>query len=179
MYSCVVIAIFRVIYISRVKLSTDVTGTMTPTIFLFALEPNLAILCVSIPMLRPLYTRWRSRHTSSRLRDPNSVRSGSLGISKATGLRSVCMPSAMRKDVNEEADDHATQAAPQWEMDEYYRPVDKTGIHQTTTCTVVDTTGAGNWIDDPDTSSEKSLTSKGNAIPGVIGVKTQWRVERK
>jgi hypothetical protein len=30
------------------------------------LEPNFAILCVSIPMLRPIYTKYRARYGSSR-----------------------------------------------------------------------------------------------------------------
>jgi hypothetical protein len=55
--ACVVCAIFRIVYISTVDLATNITGTMPTTIFLFILEPNLAILCVSIPMLRPVFAR--------------------------------------------------------------------------------------------------------------------------
>ncbi|CAH0054081.1 unnamed protein product [Clonostachys solani] len=61
----VVCAIFRIVYISTVDLAMNVTGTMPTTILLFILEPNLAILCVSIPMLRPFFTRFRKGGGSS------------------------------------------------------------------------------------------------------------------
>ncbi|KAH7322603.1 hypothetical protein B0I35DRAFT_509912 [Stachybotrys elegans] len=59
--ACVVCAIFRIIYISTVDLNSNITGTMPTTVLLFVLEPNLAILCVSIPMLRPFFVRFKQR----------------------------------------------------------------------------------------------------------------------
>jgi hypothetical protein len=59
--SCVVCAVFRFIYISTVDLTNNITGTMPTTVLLFILEPNLSILCVSIPMLRPVLKRFRKQ----------------------------------------------------------------------------------------------------------------------
>lgn len=46
---------------------------MATTIFLFILEPNLAILCVSIPMLRPFYAKYKKRIGGSRLTESNEA----------------------------------------------------------------------------------------------------------
>ncbi|CAG9948438.1 unnamed protein product [Clonostachys rosea f. rosea IK726] len=74
----VVCAIFRIIYISTVDLAMNVTGTMPTTILLFILEPNLAILCVSIPMLRPFFAKFRKGGGSSTERSgyPSALGSG-------------------------------------------------------------------------------------------------------
>lgn len=42
----------------------DVTGTMAIPLFLTCVEPNFGILCVSIPMLRPIYTRYRAKYAT-------------------------------------------------------------------------------------------------------------------
>lgn len=52
------------IYVSTVDIRGDLTSTMPITVFLAAFEPNLAVLCASIPMLRPCYTRYRQRYAS-------------------------------------------------------------------------------------------------------------------
>lgn len=75
MCRCIICAIFRLIYISTVDLNSNVTGTMPTTIFLFILEPNLAILCVSIPMLRPFYAKYKRRIGGSRLHEYSDERS--------------------------------------------------------------------------------------------------------
>lgn len=77
------IAIFRVIYLIKVDMEANVTGTMATTVLLFTLEPNLAILAVSIPMLRPLYARYRKRNQSSRLYDDK------LSSASGGGLRTI------------------------------------------------------------------------------------------
>jgi len=64
-------------------MEANVTGTMATTVLLFTLEPNLAILAVSIPMLRPLYTRYRKRNQSSRLYDDK------LSSASGGGLRTI------------------------------------------------------------------------------------------
>lgn len=52
---------------------------MPTTVFLFVLEPNLAILCVSIPMLRPLWRRYRKRFGGSRLQGDDSAAAHTRG----------------------------------------------------------------------------------------------------
>jgi hypothetical protein len=150
---CIVIAVFRVIYIARVDLATDILGTMPPTIFLFTLEPNLAILCVSIPMLRPLYSRWRHRSNSSRL--PAEGRSGG-----SDGLRTIGMISSTNKSaVKKEMGTYAVNST--WEMDDYHYDVshsarDSTNAH----------TAAAAAAGDCDTGSEKSLAKRAEGPAG-------------
>ncbi|RYP69899.1 hypothetical protein DL771_005842 [Monosporascus sp. 5C6A] len=50
-----VIAILRLKALLEMDWEGDVTGTAERAMFLSVLEPNLAILCVSLPMLQPLY----------------------------------------------------------------------------------------------------------------------------
>jgi hypothetical protein len=50
---------------------------MPITVFLAAFEPNLAVLCASIPMLRPRYHKFRQRvgmkHAGNGLHSPDNV----------------------------------------------------------------------------------------------------------
>lgn len=46
---------------NNLDLVANLTGTMTDAVFLSVLEPNLAILCVSLPMLGPIYHRYIRR----------------------------------------------------------------------------------------------------------------------
>jgi hypothetical protein len=50
---------------------------MPITVFLAAFEPNLAVLCASIPMLRPRYHKFRQRvglkHTGNVQRSPEDM----------------------------------------------------------------------------------------------------------
>lgn len=63
------VSIFRIIYISSADLETNLTGTLPLSIFVSQIEPLLAIICVSIPMLGPIYKRYRRHNGSSRLYD--------------------------------------------------------------------------------------------------------------
>ena len=146
---CVVCAIFRLIYISTVDLNGDVTGTMSTTILLFVLEPNIAILCVSIPTLRPFYQMYKKKHGSSRLREYSDERSYA---SNGNGLAS-----------RNKAQVHPTETGPAegsisaWEMKDYYKRGIESDLH----------------------SSDKSLTSDSQemiAPKEKIGVETKWTV---
>ncbi|KAF4981155.1 hypothetical protein FZEAL_2989 [Fusarium zealandicum] len=153
--ACVVCAVFRLIYISTVDLNANVTGTMPTTIFLFILEPNLAILCVSIPMLRPFYAKYKKRMGGSRLEEYSDERSAGYVDRSRTGQRS-------HPGTHIRAENLST-----WEMDDY-RPADKLQS---------DYVVAG-FADEA--SSEKNLTatsSKGQKDD--IKVETQWTVTRQ
>jgi hypothetical protein len=134
-------------------LSTDITGTMPPTIFLFALEPNLAILYVSIPMLRPLYMRYRSWSILSRLHDGRHKSNHKSDQTSGTNcIRTIgMMPSR-------EA----------WEMDEYGLVATQSSWQARTVIK--------NGVDDHDTSSQKGLVGKAAIPAGGVGVKEQWRI---
>lgn len=106
--ACVICAGFRLIYISTVDLNSDVTGTMATTVFLFVLEPNLAILCVSIPMLRPFYGMYRRKMGgTSRLDDYSNERSKGYTGNSNLASKGVKTPANV-----------ANMST--WEMEDYY-----------------------------------------------------------
>lgn len=151
---CIVCAIFRLIHISTVDLQLNVTGTMPTTVFLFTLEPNLAILCISIPMLRPFYVLYRKRVGGSRLAESDDRTGGFRGkyASNSGGL-SGSRPGVIM--ANE----------PSWEMDEY-NPAGKT-MHSNAVST-----------SDRDLSdSEQNLTGTPQK-KGEIVVSKKWTVSR-
>ncbi|CEI61737.1 hypothetical protein FVEN_g2800 [Fusarium venenatum] len=150
--ACVVCAVFRLIYISTVDLNANITGTMATTVFLFILEPNLAILCVSIPMLRPFYAKYKKRMGGSRLDEYSNSRSTGFRDMSRTGASSAA-PEAVR-DPNLST----------WEMDDY-RPQDKIR-HGYSVSGFPDESG-----------SEKNLTVGSSEAPkGEISVETKWTV---
>lgn len=153
MYRCVVCAIFRLIHISTVDLVNNITGTMPTTIFLFILEPNLAILCVSIPMLRPFFAAYKKRIGGSKLRETDESTSGFRDQSGGSQQRSHNR--AASKPGNTDGT---------WEMDDYY-PRDKAGKQETMVTTYAD-----------ESSSEKYLTDAAQAPGSEIRVETRWGV---
>ncbi|KAI0025399.1 hypothetical protein F4780DRAFT_326935 [Xylariomycetidae sp. FL0641] len=149
--ACVVCAVFRLIYISTVDLNSNVTGTMPTTIFLFILEPNLAVLCVSIPMLRPWYVMYKKRMGGSRLDELSDDRTGSYNkrSAYARGTRS---------------DESRTDELNKWEMEDY------------TNKNKAMVTAYGD-----DSGSEKNLTGPSSSTlcrDNVIGVERKWTVTR-
>ncbi|KAK7425046.1 hypothetical protein QQZ08_008322 [Neonectria magnoliae] len=151
--NCVVCAIFRLMYISTVDLNGNITGTMPTTIFLFILEPNLAILCVSIPMLRPFYAKYKRRMGGSKLQEYSDERS--------TGFRDRSRSGQESKARMGSPPDNATT----WEMDDYYPP--GKGGHGTTVVGLGDESG-----------SEKNLTSSSRPRD-EIRVETEWAITRR
>lgn len=79
--SVIVAAIVRITYVTSVDITDDITGTMALTVFLAAFEPNLAIICACIPMLRPLWAKFRgyvsTRRHSTALTDGEDASGGS------------------------------------------------------------------------------------------------------
>ncbi|KAJ1325334.1 hypothetical protein MN608_10046 [Microdochium nivale] len=178
---CVVIAVFRVIYIAKVDLEGDITGTMATTVLLFALEPNLAILAVSIPMLRPLYKSWRSRNQSSRLYD-DKLNSGSNGLPTIGGSGgAAAMGRAGSQALRSKFDQADPLQETVWEM-EPYRPKNEGSI---ATTVIVDSSGrsstsdsnvSGTAVDNNDASI--STATRGHSNSSGIGIKTSWTVTR-
>lgn len=60
-YSTIIVSIIRIFSMNSLVLSTNLTGTMVYADFLSAFEVNLGILCVSLPMLGPIYHRYIRR----------------------------------------------------------------------------------------------------------------------
>jgi hypothetical protein len=154
--ACVVCAVFRLIYISTVDLALNITGTMPTTIFLFILEPNLAILCVSIPMLRPFFAAYKKRVGGSRLKETDESTSGYRDQSRSGG--DGTQTSHVRNPSYKPTD-------PSWEMNNFY-PRDKVGKQETKV-----TTASVN-----ESGSEKSLTGVAHRPNEEIRVETRWAV---
>lgn len=73
------VAVARIITLTHLELA-NITGTMVWVDFLSTLEVNLGIICVSIPMLGPIITRWHKTRGASKLGNYNqSDRSGQSG----------------------------------------------------------------------------------------------------
>ncbi|KAG9254359.1 uncharacterized protein F5Z01DRAFT_622403 [Emericellopsis atlantica] len=150
--ACVVCAIFRLVYLSTVDLTNNVTGTMPPTVFLFTLEPNLAILCISIPMLRPFYVLYRKHMGGSRLKESED---------RTSGFRSHANELSGSGNMGSMA-----RGNDGWEMGNYY-PRSK-GAHRNSVSAV----------DNDGSDSEKNLTASPPKNNGDIFVKTDWVVSR-
>jgi hypothetical protein len=130
---------------------------MPTTTLLFTLEPNLAILCVSIPMLRPFYVMYRKYVNGSRIQDTDE---------RSAGFRDTAQKSTGTDTVMRVGD------ADGWEMDNYGRPLGK-GSHHITASTTIP--GA-----DSESGSEKNLThvSRGLNLKNEILVEQKWTVTR-
>ncbi|KAF7549736.1 hypothetical protein G7046_g8248 [Stylonectria norvegica] len=148
--ACVVCAVFRLIYISTVDISGNISGTMPTTVFLFTLEPNLAILCVSIPMLRPFYAKYKKRIGGSRLEEYSDERSNTYQSQSQTGTRSRTRAATGQESIST------------WEMEDRF-PQNKS--HQ-------DSVVAGYGYE---SGSEKNLTA---GRRDEIKVETRWAVSR-
>ena len=149
--SCVVCAVFRIVYIASVNMTSNITGTMPATAFLFTFEPNLAVLCVSIPMLRPFTNMFRKRAGGSRLHESNEgsgMRRGDLSSGKLPSSRSRSQQL------------YNSSERTIWEMDSFY-PASKVGRQDVTITCPGD-----------DSGSEKSLTATGRYQRGEIRVET-------
>ncbi|KAL7894809.1 hypothetical protein HDV63DRAFT_138897 [Trichoderma sp. SZMC 28014] len=81
------VAVARIVTLTHLSLA-NLTGTMVWVDFLSTLEVNLGIICVSLPMLRPLVARWNKTRGASKLDNYNrSERSGQSGSKLSTRKR--------------------------------------------------------------------------------------------
>ncbi|OIW30687.1 hypothetical protein CONLIGDRAFT_713264 [Coniochaeta ligniaria NRRL 30616] len=93
-----VVAIIRIISLTQLDL-TNLTGTMVWADFWSTVEPNLGIICVSLPMLSRLRSRFTSRRGASKLEGPSSECTGSYRRGNAaTGRLGPTMPTDHRHD---------------------------------------------------------------------------------
>ena len=158
----------RLVYISDPELRLDVTGTLPTVIFLFVLEPNLAILCASIPMLRPLYSMYKKRSGNSRLDEITDEHSGGYSM-PTTRSKRVTSPHAT---VDREHGGDDSTLGLGWEMHDFYQPgMAKHDI--THDATVATSPGDESGSEKNLTHSEPSRRTKGG-----IRVETVWTMTR-
>ncbi|KAH9906201.1 hypothetical protein F4778DRAFT_724959 [Xylariomycetidae sp. FL2044] len=72
------VGIIRLANLTTVQLVENLPGTMVIADFLTTLEPNLGLLCVSLPMLSGLFKSWFGRHGQTSL-SYGSKQSGNTG----------------------------------------------------------------------------------------------------
>ncbi|KAK8083806.1 hypothetical protein PG996_002587 [Apiospora saccharicola] len=102
---CLISAV-RVNAIFNFNVRNNITGTVDQTFLLSVMECYIAIISISLPMLRPFYRRWRARHSSKLSDTPGNdgiVTFGQGDPDKKAGL--TRMPSIP----------HTSQ----WELEEY------------------------------------------------------------
>ncbi|KAL2884801.1 hypothetical protein HOO65_090096 [Ceratocystis lukuohia] len=85
-----VVSVWRLVALTKLRIHTDLTGTMVYASFLSATEPLLGILCISLPMLRPA-THLRCAGRRQGISNKNSQANGggdfALTSSKARARR--------------------------------------------------------------------------------------------
>ncbi|KAG9253101.1 uncharacterized protein F5Z01DRAFT_174290 [Emericellopsis atlantica] len=101
-----VVGIIRAIYDTTTSMKGDITATLPTNLFLTVIEQQLAIITVSIPMLRPLWCRYRARLGGYSLEESEQVNKGSLpnGTFGGSGAKRRSLP--RRKDDNDILESH-------------------------------------------------------------------------
>ncbi|RYP26302.1 hypothetical protein DL767_008097 [Monosporascus sp. MG133] len=148
-HACVVCCLVRLIHTPAADAIEKLTATLPTTLFLLILEPNIAIICVSIPMLRPVYSMYRKRKGGSRLREVSDKQTTTSGGGRAA---ITCQNNTI-----------------DWEMEDY-RP-DMVAQHGTTVTAVVDDSGS-----EENLTNSEPVTRKDK---GAIRVETVWTMSRK
>ncbi|KAK3401706.1 hypothetical protein B0T20DRAFT_121270 [Sordaria brevicollis] len=82
-----VVAIIRIVTLVGLDME-NLTGTMVYADFWSTVEPNLAILCVSMPMLGSLWARCTTRRGASKL-TPTTGASATFGGTKSSGFNKL------------------------------------------------------------------------------------------
>ncbi|RYP44683.1 hypothetical protein DL768_008868 [Monosporascus sp. mg162] len=159
-HACVVCCLVRLIHTPAADATEKLTATLPTTLFLLILEPNIAIICVSIPMLRPLYSMYRKRKGGSRLREVSDKRTTASGGGRSgrSGQRSRGAIAAITSQNN----------TIDWEMEDYR--TDMVAQHDTTVTAVADDSG----LEENLTSSEPATRK----CEGAIRVETVWTMSR-
>lgn len=165
-----VVSIIRAEYVTTTSLKGDLTATLPINLFLTVFEQQLAIITISIPMLRPLWRRYRARvggYSLSEEGGKGSGYSGPRGGSKSNDIvtfggsgAKASAGSKGRRGKNDSVLDAAVEL----------RDVE----HK---ANVAGRSDGESWVAD-DSGSETRL-GEWNRSPGAINVQTEWAVSRK
>ncbi|KAK8091019.1 hypothetical protein PG994_000524 [Apiospora phragmitis] len=109
------ISVLRIVHLSDLELQADVTGSMEETVFLGVLELNIALISISLPSLRPFYTRWRAGHRagSSKLSETGGASDGGLATFGGGGGSSKRYSQQKKP---------GAAVVDEWELDKYRGP---------------------------------------------------------
>ncbi|KAK3693382.1 hypothetical protein B0T22DRAFT_449692 [Podospora appendiculata] len=161
-----VISIIRIVVLTQLDL-TNLTGTMIWADFWSCMEINLAIICVSLPMLGTLFSRCTSRRGASKLPGPSNSdgygsNSGSHGFNRikqrTTGKEDYGLESIYA--ANQEIHSHSAVVA---EPKRSRAPTVSSG------------TGSGSDVILTGTTPEQPSILE-QEEPGVIKVSTKWTI---
>lgn len=81
----VIVGIIRAILVVQTSYTGDFTATAPVNVFLIVFEQQLGVIVISIPMLRPLWARYRSRSTGYNLGDNDDNNNKNSGSGRAGG----------------------------------------------------------------------------------------------
>lgn len=145
----VAIAIWRLVTVFQLDIAANLTGTVELAVFLCTMETVLALLCINIPLLRPLYRRFIVRQSSSKLDESGH---GTYGRGGHSGGRSGVTPSRNKND-DVELDSYSKNRG--FERSVYIEE-----------------------SNDNDSNSEKKLNPYNREKKREIVVKTEWTIDR-
>ena len=155
MNSSIIVACKRLSAVFDYDVAANPTGTVGESAFLCVLETFLALLCVNIPLLRPLFRRWY-RTTTSKLEGEDSGQGSYFKNSKQDANELVDPENRGRGVVKAS---NGMRGRQEWELTELGTNLDSTSVD--------------------DSSSEKMLHSQpSQPLPGQVVIQTQWAVTR-
>ena len=151
--SSIIVACKRLSAVFDYDIAANPTGTVGESAFLCVLETFLALLCVNIPLLRPLIRRWY-RTSTSKLEGSESGQGSHFKNSKQDA-NGTFESGPYGKGVARVS--HGRNRHDEWEMSELGTAIDNTSVD--------------------DSGSEKMLNSRRSPpLPGQVMVQTKWAV---
>ncbi|KAK3952818.1 hypothetical protein QBC32DRAFT_259153 [Pseudoneurospora amorphoporcata] len=161
-----VVAIIRIVTLTDLDM-TNLTGTMVYADFWSTVEPNLAILCVSMPMLSPLWARCTTRRGASKLAPTTSDGTATFGGTKNSGFNKLKNNSHLA----EEEDHIGLESLYASNKEVHYQSAVAASGEK-------DYSNNHNRLASRDDGSEVALTPEPGSFkdPGVITVQTKWTI---
>lgn len=160
----------RLRYVFNLELAANLTGTIDMTVFVGGMELYLAALCISVPMLRPFYARYRARKSSARLQEASGEEPELVTFSEFKDSKDK------KRNKARKARDPmriTTTTETQWEMEEYARSANA-GLDAAPPGF---SAGVGGSPVVGDGSSDRRLMEQ-DSIQDQVGVPTTWRGAR-
>lgn len=159
--------IIRIVFLTRLDLAANLTGTMLYPDVLSTLEVNIAIICVSMPMLGSMFTRcFAGRRARGSQMDPSSNGTDAFK-SRGSRFNKLQSDTTTSRDVEED-----------FSMEDLYAP-DKEVHYQSTIAAKnnVSDTPTTDGPNDPTVPLASNLsTFLEDPDPGVIQVRTKWSI---
>ncbi|KAK3335203.1 hypothetical protein B0T19DRAFT_452053 [Cercophora scortea] len=161
-----VISIIRIVALTQLDL-TNLTGTMIWADFWSCMEINLAIICVSLPMLGTLFSRCTSRRGASKLPGPSN--SDGYGSTNGSGFNRIKRGNQGKEDYGLESIYAANQ-----EIHSHSAVVAEPKRSRAPTVSSGNGSGSEVVLTGTTPPAEPSILEQDE--PGVIKVSTKWTI---